>query len=133
MWQGKGGMEGTHSMMTMIIIIVMCCCLLFAFVCGVGDGSWLRFCQLKGWGVADLFAALAPPSLTSHVIHHCHSCCCRRHVLLVFKSPVQSSFWTLIRCNHNRNQFRLHPQIPKTGLNHIQPVQIGLVVVTQLI
>ena len=52
---------------------------------------------------------------------------------VVFKSPVQSGFWTLIRCNCNHNRFGLHPQVRKTGLNHIQLVQIGPVVVTQLI
>ena len=50
---------------------------------------------------------------------------------VVFKSPVQSGFWTLIRCNRNRNRLGLHPQFRKTGLNHIQPVQIGPVVITQ--
>ena len=82
MWQGKGGMEGTHSMMTTIIIVVMRCRLSFAFECGVGNGGWLGFCQLIGWGVADLFVALAPPSLPSHVVHHRCSCCCRQHVSL---------------------------------------------------
>ena len=40
----------------------------------MGDSGWLGFCQLKGgiWGAADLFAALAPPSLPSHR----RVCCC---------------------------------------------------------
>jgi len=50
---------------------------------------------------------------------------------IVFESPVRSSFWTLIRCNRNRNRFGLHPQFCSTGPNRTQPVPIGPVVVPQ--
>ena len=65
---GKNGMEGTHSMMTTTIIIDVCRSgrLSYVLVCGVGNGSWLGFCQLK-WdiGVADLFGS-THSSITSH-------------------------------------------------------------------
>jgi hypothetical protein len=50
---------------------------------------------------------------------------------LVFESPVRSSFWSLIRCNCNRNRLGPHPQFQATGPNRTQPVQIGLVAVPQ--
>ena len=31
-------------------------------------------------------------------------------------------FWTLMRCNHNHNQFGLRTHIQVTGLNHLQLV-----------
>ena len=48
---------------------------------------------------------------------------------LVFKSSVQSSFWTLIKHNCNCNQLQLQPNFQATGLNRRQPVDFGSVVV----
>ena len=88
-------MEGIHSMTTTTIIIVICCsgslisCLGVWCGFGVGDGSWLGFCELKGDMVADILLALAPPSLPSHVIHfHC-GCCCIQHATLPSDFVVQ--------------------------------------------
>ena len=60
------------------------------------DSDWLGFCQLKGgiWGAADLFAALAPPSLPSHR----RICCCsgrREHASLPsdFMPHVVTLMW----------------------------------------
>jgi len=50
---------------------------------------------------------------------------------LVFKSSVQSGFWTLIK--HNRNQLQLQPNFQATGPNRRQPVDFGSVVVYKLV
>ena len=107
----------------------------------------LNLLRLKTWAAAIVNIFHFIDNIKSHVIYlscwkynkawatqyNCLWWCPWWLSHLVFKSLVQSSFWTLIRCNCNHNQFGLHGQLPKTGLNHIQLVQISPVVVTQLI